>query len=126
MAQDPAAAPIRVLLAGLPQMLSDILAGLLASAPDISWAEAVEPARLLDDVDTQRTHVVLCGAGLERPCRDLLWSRPRLKVVSVSVDGGAAFLHQLLPHEQPLGNLSPERLFAVIRSVADPAAAGSL
>lgn len=126
MARPTEAAPIRVLFAGLPHMLRDILRGLLASDPGIACADAVEPpATLLEDVDRESTHVVLCGEHLERACLDLLWLRPRVKVVSVSGDGRAAALTQLLPHEEPLGNLSPERLFAVIRSVADPAAAGS-
>jgi hypothetical protein len=107
VATNGSVSPVRVLLVGLPRMLSEIVHELLASHSDIAITDAAE-----------RADVVICAREHCDECRELLWVRPRLKVIAVSGEGREAELHELRPHERLLGNLAPERLLAVIRSAA--------
>jgi hypothetical protein len=110
--------PVRVLLVGLPRMLSEIVRELVATQSDIAIAEAMDPQVSVRELDRTGAHVVICARERRDECRALLWVRPRLKVISVSGEGRDAELHELRPHEHLLGNLAPERLLAVIRSAA--------
>lgn len=109
--------PVRVLLVGLPRMLTDIVAEFAGTHDDIAITELSEPsATLLDGVDFARADVLICPRERREECRHLLWARPRLKIISLSGEGREAELHELRPQERLLGNLAPERLLAVIRS----------
>ena len=108
--------PVRVLLVGLPRMLSDIVAEVVGSQDDITITEVSDPGATLDEANLARADVLICSRERREECRRLLWALPRLKVIALSGEGREAELHELRPHEQLLGNLAPDRLLAVIRS----------
>jgi DNA-binding NarL/FixJ family response regulator len=111
------AAPIRVLVVGLPRMLSEIVHEIVESQGDMAVTESPRRGRpLLDHVDEAGADVLICPREQGDDCRLLLWTRPRLKVISLSGEGREAQLHELRHHERLLGNLAPDRLLAVIRS----------
>jgi hypothetical protein len=105
--------PIRVLLAGLPQLLHDIIASALGQEADIV---------LLDDgwdpsSRSGQPDVLVIGV---RPgeatarCTEVLASHPQLTVVAIEVDGRRAFLGERRPSISELGQIDPETLLRVV------------
>ncbi|MEU4219133.1 hypothetical protein [Actinoplanes sp. NPDC026623] len=112
---------IRVLLTDLPRMLREILRNLLAAQPEMVVEIADEPrAPLVSAVDRTRAHVVILGQeapAMPSRCRDLLERRPRVQVMTVSVDGRRICLYGLRPYREPLGEVEPEKLVDTIRGL---------
>ena len=113
------AAPVRVLLIGLPRMLSEIVHQLVGAEDDMAVTQIPRRRETrLEDVDEAQADVLICPRERADECWPLLWARPRLKVIAISGEGYEAQLHELRHHELLLGNLAPDRLLAVIRSAA--------
>jgi len=119
--------PIRVLLAGMPRMMVDIVKDSIARYDDIDVVGevprggAAEHDRLIDAARTAKADVILMiAAELEdTPDYDcLLYKRPRLKILTISADGRYGFLHKLMPEVMPLGEVSPGVLVEAIRSTS--------
>jgi hypothetical protein len=110
---------IRILLARMPKMLSEILSSLVASEPDMvvaGWLEAEED--LLAAARRARATVLLVGHGARQEREEyasLLLRRPRLKVVAVAGDGRTGALYELRPERVPLGEMSAAALRSAIR-----------
>jgi len=102
--------PVRVAVVDLPQMLSEIVKDILNHAADVA---VVEPGRP-DDVDV----VIVAARSDELPATGqvMLLRRPTVKVLTISGDGRRAYLHELLPHRTPLGEVSAETLLAAVRN----------
>jgi hypothetical protein len=107
--------PIRVVVADLSGLLTDIVTDTLEAAPDIAVTVASASEALAVDADV----AVVQGppAGLPALGRELLGLRPRMQVVAVRCDGQATSLYELRPHERKLGEISPEALLDAVRSV---------
>ena len=110
---------VRVLVAQLPGMLSDIICKLLASEENIELVgEVTEAQELLGVMDRTGADVVILGLeDSELPARanQLLSEHPACRVLGVAGDGRAAFLYELRPYRVPLGEVSPEVLVKAIR-----------
>ena len=113
--------PIRVIVADLSGLLSDIILETLQHAPDVSVA-LQEPGgsalRLAEATDANVA--ILCGApeGLPPLGYDLLRHRPWINVLTIRSDGREAFLYQLRPVERALGEISPHTLLEAVRTAA--------
>jgi DNA-binding NarL/FixJ family response regulator len=114
---------IRILLAGMPRMLLDMITDIVAL-----HAEMMVAGRMQDTVDLRaavkktRADVVILNEpaiGPPQDHRELLYSRPRLGVLSITSDGRQFFLNKLRPVRTALGEISPESLVQAIRSSAD-------
>lgn len=57
--------------------------------------------------------------GPSRDYNELLYSRPHLRVLSITSDGHHIFLHKLRPVRATLGEVSAERLVQAIRSISE-------
>jgi hypothetical protein len=111
---------IRVLLAGMPRMLMDIVKNIVVSQEDFDLAGEISGRNglLQAATDTQADVVVVGGfAATElKIYQDLLYGRPLLRIVAIAADGRNAFLHELQPHLIPLGEVAPASLIAAIRN----------
>lgn len=112
----------RILLAGMPRLMSDIVAFGLAAHPD------VEIVGVLDSVDAlgataheARPDVLVLGTdgtALPAECGPVLAERPELRIVGIETDRVEAGLYELRPRRTALGVLTPDELAATIRAAA--------
>ncbi len=118
--RDAAVRRIRILLAGMPRMLLDMVTAILMPHPEmIVSGKMQDTTDIRTAVKTARADVVIVSepAGCVRADHlELLYSRPHLKVLSITGDGHRFFLHELRPFRAPLGEISPESLVQAIRS----------
>ncbi|SED65529.1 hypothetical protein SAMN05519104_4017 [Rhizobiales bacterium GAS188] len=108
-------------------MLVGIVKDVIASQEDIDVAGEVEGhAGLLEAaIRTQADVVVLrepAGSATE-VYRELLYGRPRLKILAITADGRRGFLHDLQPRVVALGEMSSTSLVDTIRSASRAAGA---
>ena len=113
---------IRILLAGMPRMLLDMITDIVAL-----HAEMMVAGRMQDTVDLRaavkktRADVVILNEpaiGPPQNYQELLYSRPHLGVLSITSDGRQFFLHTLRPARTALGEVSPDSLVEAIQSSA--------
>jgi DNA-binding NarL/FixJ family response regulator len=114
---------IRILLADMPRMLLDMLTDIVVAHPDMMVSGKMqETADICTAVKKVKADVVILSepAGRQRRGhRELLYSRPHLKVLSITSDGHRLFLHELRPFRAALGEISPESLVQAIQSRAE-------
>jgi DNA-binding transcriptional LysR family regulator len=104
---------MRVLIAGLPKLLNDVVVSLVADLPDIDLAcdsgrDLVEQVRdgAIDAVVTMATPTLALS---------LLQTSPGLRVISVTPEARTGFLWQMRPYQEFLGELSGEGLSRALR-----------
>jgi DNA-binding NarL/FixJ family response regulator len=106
----------------MPQMLLDTITAIVSVHPDmIVLGEIQDTAAMFTAVKKARADIVILRerAGRERQDHlELLYSRPHLKVLSITSNGHRFFLHELRPFRAPLGEISAESLVQAIRSSA--------
>jgi chemotaxis response regulator CheB len=112
---------IRVLLAGLPRFMREIVERALVEAQDI---EVVGVIDALGEVNGMLTHaqpdVLIVGLEDESDAPRLdrfLYASPRLTCLAIAGDARRAFLYELQPRAKPLGDVSPDGLVHAIRSL---------
>jgi hypothetical protein len=113
---------IRILLAGMPRLMADIVAFGLAAEPDMLIVGSVEAVDALAvAVDATRPDFLVVGVdGEDLPvqCGPVLAEQPELRVLGIEQDRVEAGLYELRPHRVALGVMSPEELAATIRGAA--------
>ena len=113
---------IRILLAGMPQILADLITDIVALHPEIMIAgKTQDTADIRAAVRKIRADVVILNEpaiGQSEDRQELLYSRPRLGVLSISSDGRQFSVHELRPVRTALGEVSPESLIQAIQSSA--------
>jgi len=112
-------APARILLLGMPRILRDLIRSIVDRQPDMRVVGELEDDHInLRRVARPRADFVIVGlrdSGLPDVCNSLLRHRPDTKIVGVSQEGRRAFLYELRPHAQPLGEMSSHVLLEAIR-----------
>lgn len=119
--------PIRILLASLPRLLSDVLTETIKEQPDmavVDWSEGngSEGGTLADAVVTSGADAVIIGVASDSvpvAYRDLLCGNPRLKVLAIVGEGRRGWLYEVGPHQVLLGQMSPSGLLARLRAAMD-------
>ena len=113
---------IRILLAGMPRMLLDMITDIVALHARMMVAGTMQDmADIRAAVKKTRADVVILNEPAIGPPQDhqeLLYSRPRLGVLSITSDGRQFFLHKLRPVRTALGEVSPDSLVQAIQSSA--------
>jgi hypothetical protein len=111
---------IRILLAGMPRMLLDMVTDIVMAHPDMMVS-----GKMQDSADicpavkkTKADIVILSELAGRQDYQKVLYSRPHLKMLSITSDGHCFFLHELRPFRTSLGEISPESLLQAIRSSA--------
>ena len=113
---------IRILLAGMPRMLLDMVTDIVMAHPDMMVSGKMQDTEeICATVKKIKADVVILNEstkGLFQDYQELLYSRPHLRVLSITSDGHHFFLHKLRPFRAALGEVSPEGLVQAIRSSA--------
>ena len=114
---------IRILLAGMPRMLLDMMTDIIAMHAEMTIVGKMEvTANLRAMVKKSKADVVILSEpaiGPWQTYRELLYSRSDLRVFSITSDGRHFFLHKLRPIRSALGEISPEILVQAIQSGED-------
>jgi len=104
---------IKVMLASRPQMLSAIIRNMITHQPDmIMVRDVIDPIKLLFAIRETPVDVVIVtplkANGEPKICSHLLMEHPRIKIVTLSSKGEAAYLYQSgipkLRINEPSGN----------------------
>jgi DNA-binding NarL/FixJ family response regulator len=110
---------VRVLIAGMPRMLTDIIRNIVTSQPDLEFAgEAEGVARLARIVKQSHIDVLVIDAAAVQGAsgyKDLLYQRPRMSIVAIDANARGAQIFDLRPHVAHLGEISPTTLVAALR-----------
>jgi DNA-binding NarL/FixJ family response regulator len=90
---------IKIMLASRPQMISEIIRNIIERQPDMMMVgDVIDPIRLLFAIRETPVDVVIVtplkANGEPKICSHLLAEHPRLKVVTLSAKGEAAYLYQ--------------------------------
>jgi len=114
---------LRVVVWGLPRLLSDIVSGIVRTRSRMQivggpekWRELVEMAARKD------MDVVVLGCEQDELSvlgNRLLLEHPRLKILAVSDDGRGAARYGLWPQRQPLREISPDALLEAMEQWPD-------
>lgn len=115
---------MRILLAGMSNMLSNIVTGALAHAPDIVVVGQVASYRdLAPDIHLTAADAVIVQARHPRSRAtfiELLHTFPVLKVVAIDPTGSSGFLHQLRPYSTRVAEVSVDALLSALRASSTP------
>jgi DNA-binding NarL/FixJ family response regulator len=107
---------MRILLAGMSPMLTEIVSAALEQAPDITIASvASERNDLVAQVRSAQADAVVIQVaepGETGRFRPLLLSFPILKVIAITEDGKLGCLHEMRPWSTQLVELSAATLLA--------------
>ena len=105
---------IRILLAGMPRMLLDMITDIVGLHAEMMVAgEVQDTTEIRAAVRKTRADIVILNEpaiGSPQDHQELLYSRPRLGVLSITSDGRQFFLHKLRPVRTALGEVSPDSL----------------
>ena len=115
---DGQAAPTRVLVRGLPQLLQDLVQRLLGDNSEIELVEADPGPETALVLRQEHVDVLITGPDLAEQLgghSELLGDRPQLAVLVLAEDGRE--LHWLRPVPSPSWEASPERLLQAIQAL---------
>ena len=90
---------IKVMLASRPKMISDVIQNIIERQPDMTMVgDVIDPIKLLFATRETSVDVVIVtplkANGEPKICSHLLAEHPRLKVITLSARGDAAYLYQ--------------------------------
>ena len=113
---------VRVLVAGLPRLLREVVEGVVRTQPDLDLVEVAVaadagPAALRAAVAASAAEVAIVGLASEAAVAtydDVLFAHPRLRLLALTGDGRAATLYELRPHKTALGDASADLLLGAI------------
>jgi DNA-binding NarL/FixJ family response regulator len=115
---------MRILLAGMSNMLSNIVTGALAQAPDIVVVGQVpadqDLALRIRSTAADAVIVQASRPGTAAAYRELLHAFPALKVIALDATGGGGFLHQLRLYSTRFAEVSVDALLMALRAPSVP------
>ncbi len=107
---------MRVIIADLPPLFSDILARVTSAEPDIDLIEISQDCDLAESVRRSRADVVVTAASQDcGPVVTLLETYPHLRVIAIGERGRTGWLWELRPHRESLGELTVAGLNHALR-----------
>ena len=115
----------RVILAGMPRILREIVEGLVADEHELEIVEEDDVVVALTTIENGRDSVVITTReGLDRESVDrLLSDSARVRLLVLSGDGRNAARYDLRVDERAFGEMSQPVLLAAIRGDRTPAIA---
>lgn len=109
---------VRVVLAGLPRMLENILSARLSAEPDVEvFVCSEEGGQVAEALERYHPEVLITDedrSELARALDSISTAEPSLKLFAVSQAGRNTSLYELAPVRRDLGELSPS---ALVRSI---------
>jgi DNA-binding NarL/FixJ family response regulator len=113
----------RILLAGLPRLLQEIVTDALKGEEEVEVVGVVDLAEdLARTARSTEATVVILGDDDPSVVVSLLERQPRLGVLAVGADARESWLYALRPERVRLGDLSPRSLVSAVRDAAQPGA----
>jgi hypothetical protein len=113
---------VRILLAGMSNMLFQIVTGLLAEAPEnVVVGRVPDRGSVAAQIRASHADVVMMQAaapGSASAVQPLLYRFPTLKIITIASDGDSGFLHELQQVAHPLRELSAETLRDALRGAS--------
>ena len=111
---------IKVMLASRPQMLSEVIRGMIDRQPDMEMVgEVVDPIGLLVAVREMLVDVIIITpiktSGVPRICTQLLSRQPLLKIMTLSTEGETAIYYQSDAPKMHIDEPSEKTISAAIR-----------
>ena len=111
---------IRIVIAGLPRMLVEILTAALAEEPDVELLGDVPSLNALKRiVGRGEVDVVIMGVSdneLAASHFDLFDADCRVRILALAHEGRNASLYELRPYRTVLGQGSPQELMQTVRA----------
>ena len=112
----------RVLLVGLPGLLSGVIQGLVDRSAGLEVVAETQPGEMLDAVETMEPDVVVLGvqetavpADKPEPLETLRAARPALRVIAVDRDGRSATAYEPNAPPRTAAEVSATTLLSMIR-----------
>jgi hypothetical protein len=115
---------VRILFAGVPPMLQEIIERAARAEPDLEIVGATRTADLAATIartGADAAILALPDGAAVAAYEDVLYCHPRVRLLAVVDDGRSALLYALRPHLTPLGELSADGLLQAVRSPSDAA-----
>lgn len=113
---------LRILLAAMPRLMSDLVELALSSEPDMEVVGVlVSTSSLASEVNVARPDLVVLGVvGTQLPeaCGPMLTEHPELRVVGIDLELVEAGVYSLRLDRTELGAVTPNELAHEIRRVA--------
>jgi hypothetical protein len=108
---------VPVLVAEVPELIGDIVCGLLERIPfaDVHRGRA---GALSTDVDRFRIRVLIVGLAGAPKAHAVMLSRPGLKVLVIAPGSGDGEVHEFVPTRRGLGQICEETLAHALRDAA--------
>jgi DNA-binding transcriptional LysR family regulator len=114
--REPALPRVRVLIAAMPPLLTDVVKGLVCLHPELDVIDDAS-GDVVEAVASHEADAVLTAASVCRApevTERLLYAHPRLRLLVLSQDGRVAHLYRLLPHEVRIDDVSMHELIHAI------------
>lgn len=113
---------IRILLAGMPKLMIEILRHSIAAEPDMTVVEVAHGDDLGSAAQRMCADVVVVGrkSNERADYSRLLRQQPRLRVLTIEDSGKTGALYELRPRRIPLGEISAHTLSKAIRGRGPP------
>ena len=113
---------LRILLAAMPRLMSDLVELGLGSQPDMEVVGVLESvSSLARDVTLARPDLLVLGiSGTQLPeqCGPMFAEHPELRVLGIELEFVEAGVYALRLHRTALGPLTPDELALALREVA--------
>jgi hypothetical protein len=111
---------VRVLIAGMPNMLADIISAVVVSQTDFELlGDVIGTVGLALAASKATADVLVLGRRLQRRDTLRVLSRsPRMKIITIDPDGRSGALYELRQDRSVLDEVSPIALVAAIRGTA--------
>lgn len=110
--------PTRILVGDLPEILREILLDALSAEPGLEVVTASDR----ETPESSSVHfdlaVTMIDDGISQAYRELFRRHPGLKLLGLKAHGRDAFLVELQPRREALGQLRLDELVRVIRDAA--------
>ena len=109
--------PIKLVTIGLPNLLEGLVVNAFQKRGSLKViANYQDVSQYLSHHDNEKPSIIIVEAAGSNECREVLYSYPRVQLLSIENSGRNFHLWKLVPHLQTLGEVSPDELVNEILS----------
>ncbi len=113
---------INVMFSSRPKLLSEIIRNLIERQPDMKVVgEVVDPIELIFALRKTPTDVVIItpmkANGIPRVCSQLLKEHPRLRILTLTLEGEAVYIYQSGSRRACIEKPTEQMILGVIREI---------
>lgn len=109
--------PIKLVTIGLPNLLEGLVVNAFQKRGSLKIIGNYQDlSQYLSRIDDEEPSLILIESAQSNDYSDVLYSHPRVRLVSIENSGRKFHLWKLVPHLQTLGEASPDELVSEILS----------